>query len=325
MKKVVLAGTIPAEARQMIRDQLGEGFEIVDTRSAEETVAVPGTDYVVTRGVKWPAQVIEQLPDSVALLHRWGVGYDSIDIEAAGRRGIRVAICTGGNAEPVAELTIALILAAYRKLPRLFARAKEGRKDKEDIIAESYLLQDKMVGLIGLGNIGGKVARMSQGFGASVQYYDVFRAAPEAEQALGARYVPLEELLATSDIVSVHVPLLESTTHMIDKKAFAQMKPNALLVNTARGPIVDTQAMLEAIDSGKLMGAALDTIEGEPLPVGHPVHANEKILLTPHGGGNTCDNLGNMVQIIVENIREMSEGKVPGKKFIVNEAFLQKA
>lgn len=325
MKKIVLAGTIPAEARAMLREQLGNRFELVDAYSAEEAAAVSEASYVVSRGIKWPAEMLEKLPDSVELLHRWGVGYDSIDIEAAGKQGIRVAICTGGNAQPVAELTMALILTFYRKLPELFARAKEGRKDKEDIIAESYLLQDKMIGLLGLGNIGGKVARMAQGFGAKVQYYDVFRAKPEVERELGVQFVSFEELLSTSDIVSVHVPLLDSTTHMINREAFARMKPNALIVNTARGPIVDTRAMLEAIDSGKLMGAALDTIEGEPLPADHPVHANKRVLLTPHGGGNTCDNLSNMVRIIAQNITDMDDGKLPAAKYLVNEAFLVKA
>jgi phosphoglycerate dehydrogenase-like enzyme len=293
--------------------------DVVYVKTPEEVAEVEGATYVVLRGGKMPAEVIKTLPESVRLIHRWGVGYDSVDIEAAAERSIHVAICTGGNAEPVAELTVLLMLAAYRCLPAQLQRAKEGRKDKEDIIQNSYLLQNKRVGLVGMGNIGSRVCRSLQAFGSEVVYYDVIRMPEEREQQLGVSFTDLDTLLATSDIVSIHVPLLESTKHMFNAQTFAKMKDGALLVNTARGGIVDLGALMEAVDSQKLMGAALDTVEGEPLPADHPVFANDRILITPHGGGNTCDNVENMVEIILNNILVMESGKLPERRYLVNQ------
>lgn len=322
MNKIVLAGKITADAKAMFRDRCAGRYEIVEIASKDELGDVRDAAYIVTRGVPLMEPEIDQLTQDVRLIHRWGVGYDSVDIEAAGKKGIAVAICAGGNAQPVAEMTVLLMLAAYRKLTALLARAKEGTKEKEDIIRQSYLLQGKTVGLVGLGNIGSRVCRMVQGFGAAVQYYDVFRASTESETALNIRYVNLEELLKTSDIVSLHLPLLDSTRHMIGKKEFQMMKPTALLVNTARGAIVDTEAMLSALQNDEIAGAAIDTIEGEPLPVGHPIFDNPKVLLTPHGAGNTCDNNVNMVDIIMKNIDAMESGQIPEGRYLVNKQYL---
>lgn len=322
MHKIVLAGKLTADAKALFRTKCVGKYEVVDISSSAEIPSIRDAEYIVTRGIPFMGPEIDHLSPNVRLIHRWGVGYDTVDIEAAAKKDIAVAICTGGNAQPVAEMTVLLMLASYRKLPALIARAKEGTKEKEDIIAQSYLLQGKKVGLIGLGNIGSKVARMVQGFGASVQYYDAFRTTEENEAAWNVTYVPLEELLKTSDIVSIHVPLMDSTRHMIGKAEFALMKPSALLVNTARGGVVDTEAMIAALDSGEIAGAALDTIENEPLPAGHPVFQHPKILLTPHGAGNTCDNTRNMVEIIMNNIEVMETGGMPSRKYIVNSDLL---
>lgn len=318
IRKVVLTGSLPEQAKEFFRQKLDGKLDVVYVKDAAQTIDIPDAAYVILRGGGMQADVIEKLPDSVRLLHRWGVGYDSVDIEAAAKRGIHVAICTGGNAQPVAEHTVLLMLAAYRHLPDLVERAKEGRKDKEDIISQSYLLQNKRIGLVGMGNIGSKVCRIVQSFGASVQYYDVMRMSAEREAELQVEYTDLDSLLATSDIVSIHVPLLESTRHMFNEETFAKMKDGTLLVNTARGGIVDLDALLKAVDSGKLMGAAMDTVEGEPLQADHPALSHEKIIITPHGGGNTCDNIENMAEIVLNNILTMENGELPHRRYIVN-------
>lgn len=323
MHKIALCGKLTADAKKMFYDECADRYEIVEILNETQIPLIRDAEYIVTRGVPFMERQIEELGDQTKLIHRWGVGYDSVDINTAAKRGIAVAICAGGNSQPVAEMTILLMLASSRKLTALIERAKEGTKDKEDIIAQSYLLQGKKVGLIGLGNIGSKVARMAQGFGAIVQYYDAFRTTPENEAKLGVTYTGLEELLQTSDIVSVHVPLMETTKHLLGAKEFAMMKDGALLVNTARGGIVDTDALLAALETGKLRGAALDTIEGEPLPKGHPIFSNEKVLLTPHGAGNTCDNNRNMYEIIRKNIDAMENGEMPESRYIVNWRELQ--
>ena len=130
-------------------------------------------------------------------------------------------------------------------------------------------------------------------------------------------------MLRTSDIVSIHVPLLDSTKDLINKDAFAKMKNSAILINTARGPIVNTDDLLEAIETGEIAAAGLDTVSGEPLPPDHPIFRNERIILTPHAGGNTCDNTENMVNIVVDSIMSMENGTGPAKKFIVNSQYLR--
>lgn len=323
MNTVVLVGNIPKEGKESFARRFQGKLNVVEAATAADAAAVSDATYLVVRGPKYPAEEIARLPQGVKMLSRWGVGYDSVDVEAAGKRGIAVSICTGGNAEPVAELTVLLMLATYRRLPQLLERAKEGRKDKEDLIEQSLLLQGKTVGLLGMGNIGSKVARMVQGFGSQVQYYDVFRMDEAREQAMGVTYVDLDTLLRTSDIVSVHVPLLPSTEGMIGAESFAKMKKSAILINTARGPIVNTDALLHAVDSGEIFAAAMDTVSGEPLPPDHPIFRSDRIILTPHAGGNTSDNIENMVEIIADCILTMEGGTTPAKKFIVNSQYLQ--
>lgn len=322
MNTVVLVGNIPQEGKNSLRRHLADKLRIEEASNAEEAAAFQDAKYLVVRGTKYPAEEIAKLPDGVRMLTRWGVGYDSVDIEAAGKRGITVTICTGGNAEPVAELTLLLMLAACRRLPQLLQRAREGRKDKEDLISQSLLLENKKVGLLGMGNIGSKVAKMVQSFGAQVQYYDTFRLDHVQEQRANVEYVSLDTLLSTSDIVSLHLPLLESTRGMIDREALSKMKRSAILVNTARGPIVDTDALMEAVQTGQIAAAALDTVSGEPLPAGHPIFRNDRIILTPHAGGNTSDNTENMVRIIAGCILDMEQGTGLGQKYIVNSQYL---
>lgn len=318
MNKVVICGSVPEDGKKLFHNLLSSVVHVDYVLSPDEIAKVDGATYVVLRGGKMPAEVIETLPSSVKLIHRWGVGFDSVDVKTAEDRGIHVAICTGGNAEPVAELTVLLMLACMRKLPALIERAKQGTKDKEAIIKCTYLLQGKTLGLVGFGNIGSRVSCVAQSFGAKVIYYDVFRMPPEREAKCGVEFAELDALLGESDIVSIHVPLLDSTHHMFNAATFDKMKDNALLINTARGPIVDLDDLQTAIQSGKLLGAGLDTVEGEPLPGNHPIFTNPKIIVTPHAGGNTCDNTPNMVEIIVNNILAMERGTLPEKRYLVN-------
>lgn len=323
MNKVVLLGRFPEAGRAILKERCRGRYEVAEAGTEEGLEEQRDGTYYILRGFRMGAAEIEKLSSEARLLHRWGVGFDAVDIEAAGRRGITVSICAGVNAQPVAELAVLLMLASYRRLPELLLRSREGRKDKEDIIGRSWLIEGKTVGLVGLGNIGRRVARMVRGFGAEVAYYDPYRAAPEVEEALGVRFLPLDELLRVSDIVSLHMPLLESTRHLIDAEAIAKMKPSALLVNTARGGIVDTEGLLKALEERRILGAALDTIEGEPLPAGHRAFAMDNLLVTPHAGGNTEDNNRNMALYIMDNIDAMEAGGEPNRSSVVNREYLK--
>ena len=170
-------------------------------------------------------------------------------------------------------------------------------------------LNMKTVGLIGGGNIGRQVARKVQAFGARVQYYDAFRLKPEMEEEHRMTFLPLDELLKTSDVVSLHVPLTEENRHMLDAGKIALMKRGAILVNTARGGLVDDKALLAAVDEGRLMGAGLDCVEDDPLPAGHPLLNHPNIVITPHIGGNVSDMGEVMVPMIGGNLRRFLRGE----------------
>ena len=323
MNKVVICGKVPAAGKKIIRERCEGKYEVAEVLTPEDFAKNLDGAYYILRGYPMGTAEVERIGPQAKLLHRWGVGYDAVDIETAGKKGLPVAICAGVNSQPVAELTVLLMLSAYRHIEELTARAREGRKDKEDIIARSWLINGKRVGLVGLGNIGRRVAKAVKGLGAEVVYYDPYRAPEETEKELGVQYLELDELLRTSDIVSLHMPLLDSTRHLIDADALAKMKPTALLVNTARGGIVDTEALLKALAEKKLFGAALDTIEGEPIPPDHPAFALDNLILTPHAGGNTEDNNSNMAAFIMDNIDAVEAGKGADPHSIVNAKFLR--
>ena len=318
MKQIALMGTFPQEGMELMAAACKGEYELLCISTSQEVPLVKGASYAVLRGVPIGPSELDLLSPEMELYHRWGVGYDTVDVEAAGRRGIPVAITTGVNAHSVAELAILLMLAGYRRLFDLEKRARAGQAQKEDITGDSYLLSGKRLGLLGLGNIGRQVCTMARAFGAQVQYYDLYRVSPQQEVELGISYCTLEALIATSDILSLHLPLSPQTHHMIGAEAFRQMKPNALLVNTARGGIVDTDALVAALRRGELWGAALDTTEEEPLPADHPLFQMDRVIILPHAGGSSRDLNASMVACILENIRTVDAGGLPDKKYLAN-------
>ena len=191
------------------------------------------------------------------------------------------------------------------------------------VIADSFMINGRRVGIFGMGAIGRKVAKIVQGFGAEVVYYDAFRLPEETEKELNVTFLQPEEIYKTADIISLHMPLLDSTRKMIDEKAIGMMKPDMLIVNTARGEIIDTDALLKAVRERRIWGAALDTVEGEPLPPDHPIFSEPHILLTPHVGGNTEDNIVNMAACIFDNIERLERGETPVGRCIVNKQYLK--
>jgi D-3-phosphoglycerate dehydrogenase len=170
-------------------------------------------------------------------------------------------------------------------------------------------LRGKTVGLLGMGNIGREVVRKLSGFEVTILYYDVKRLDEAGEKTLPVRYVPFDHLLAESDILSVHVPLLESTRGLVGEAAIAKMKDGAVIINTARGGVVDETALYRALVSGKLFGAGIDTYAVEPPPVDHPLFALEQVVLTPHTGGVVVDNVANVTIRVFENMQRLLRGE----------------
>lgn len=245
----------------------------------------------------------------VRMIQKWGIGYDRIDVEAARRRGIVLAITAGSNAGPVAELAIALMLAVYRRLIYVNRVMRQGQWPKAEMRESCFQLSGKTIGLIGFGNIGRMLARRLRGFDARVVYFDARQAPADVEQALGVQSLPLAELLAQSDIVSLHAPLTPDTRHLIDARAIESMKNGAVLINTARGELVDEAALHAALVAGKLRGAGLDAFDPEPPPRGHPLFALDQVVVTPHAGGGVFDNVEPVARHAFGNIMRFLRGE----------------
>ena len=320
MTKVVLAGNYPAHTYERLRDLLPqEQFELVAVNTQEAYDAMTDAEIMILRIFKAPKEVIARNPDLKMIL-RWGAGFDSVDIEEAGRRGILVTNTPGANANAVSELAVMLMLAVGRKLLCHTRSLERGEWSKNTFLNSSFCLNNKLVGLVGGGNIGRQVAAKVQAFGARVQYYDPFRMPEERERELNMTYVPLETLIETSDIISLHVPLLDSTRHIIDAAAIEKMKPGAIVINTARGGLIDDHALAEAVRTGKLAGAGLDGVENEPLPVGDALLEDPNIIVTPHVGGGTADLGDIIIPMLVRDILDLDAGKEPAH--VVNKKFL---
>jgi len=246
----------------------------------------------------------------VRLVHKWGIGVDRIDIAAARDLGIPVAITAGSNAGPVAELAIALMLAVYRRLYYVNREMRAGKWPKSEMRETCFQLHGKTIGLVGFGNIGRKLARRLAGFEpAAILYFDQNRAEPDVERGLGARHVDLPELLASSDIVSLHAPYNDSTRHLIDGAAIKRMKKGAVLINTARGELVDEAALVEALRRGHLMGAGLDAFDPEPPDSSNPLLQFDQVVVTPHAGGGVFDNVAPVAAHVLKNLESFIRGE----------------
>lgn len=322
MKKILLFGTFTANMTEALYSRCPDGFEICEAAAGEDLPELADADYIVNRGGAVDLGVI-QAAKKVKLIQKWGAGYDKIDIVSAGRYGIPVAVCVGGNSLPVAELTVSLMLNILRNVLPMAERLKKGEWSREMFSSRSYLLHGKTVGLIGIGNIARRVAGIvKNGFGANVIYYDVARLSWEQEKQLGLSYSDLDELLAQSDVVSIHVPLLESTEGMIDRNRLRKMKPTACLVNTSRGGVINEPDLISALREGEILGAGLDTFASEPLSQDSPLLYMDNVVTTPHCGGNTVDNDGNMAALCMENISRYDTSGDKTMSCIVNQTYL---
>lgn len=321
MKKIGLTGIYFPGALEALRENVPEGFELVEAIEPEDFPKLQDCEYLITR-LKIDDSLIHNTPH-LKLIQRWGTGYNDIDLQAWGARNIPIATCPGVNSGIAAELTILLMLAVYRNLLPINRKILNNVWPKTEYFGRSYMIHGKTVGIIGLGNIGSKVAKLVTAFGATVQYYDIERKY-ELEAEYNYRFVSLDELLRTSDIVTLHTPLTDLTRGMIDADALAKMKPLAILINAARGPIVEEAALIDALKHNRLLGAGLDTYAQEPLAPDNELVRLENVVASAHAGGNTKDNDINMVNYCYSNIVNFDKGlPFNSKRDVVNKAYLQ--
>jgi D-3-phosphoglycerate dehydrogenase len=247
------------------------------------------------------AAVFEAAP-RLRVIARYGVGIDRIDLDAAARHGVVVTTTPGANAAAVAELTLALMLALCRDLPRAEREVRDGGWPS----LAGRELGSMTVGLLGLGNVGLRVAGLLRACGAEVLAHD-----PYAEPQPKIRMVERDELLAGSEILSLHAPATAETRGMVDRDLLARLPDGALLVNTARGELIDEDALLWALDEGPLAAAALDALAEEPPSAGHPLVGRADVLVTPHIGGQTAEARAAMARVAVDELLAVLDGHDP--------------
>lgn len=262
--------------------------------------------------------LIEQAT-KLKMIHSEGVGFDRIDLEAAREKGIYVCNNPGCNAPAVAELTVMLMSMLLHRTLWGYREVRAGRQGHavfalmEDV---PFDLSDCTVGLVGFGAIAKATAERLRAYGSTLYYYARHRQSPEVEQAYGASYLPLQELAARCDIVSLHVPANSESIHMIDADFLARMKPTAFLVNTARGALIDDQALCDALRRGTIAGAGLDAYSPEPVPSDHPLlelakELPDKITFAPHQGGITQASFRTAQRMMWEDFAKITKGGRP--------------
>lgn len=267
--------------------------------------ALEGCDAVIASIEPYTARVFAARPE-LKLVARCGVGYDAVDVDAATRAGVVVATTPGAVSDAVADYTLGLMLALARHIPELHQKMRSGGWGG----ISGVLLSGKTAGIVGVGNIGKAVARRAAGFQMRLLGYDPALSAPP-QDAPPIELTTLERLLAESDYVVLCAPATEQTRHIIDARRLAAMKPAAFLINTARGSLVDEEALLTALLSGQIAGAALDVFEHEPLPADHPLRQAPNVILSPHNAFNAVEAAAEMGRRSVENVLAAMEGRIP--------------
>jgi D-3-phosphoglycerate dehydrogenase len=305
-----------------------EPLEYLKTRGARIVLAPQGKkmsedeliefvkdyDAIIVGIEKITAPVIEA-SKKLKIIAKHGAGVDNVDVKAASARGIVVTSAPGANSDAVADLAMGLFLSLAREIPFADRSVKEGKWPR----LAGVQMNEKTLGVIGLGQIGKKVVARALGFNMKILVCDVIRDEAFARQT-ALRYVSLDELLAQSDFITIHVPLMPSTDRLIGERELGILKKQACIVNLSRGNIVDEEALYRSLKEGRIRGAALDVFSKEP-PAGSPLLSLDNVILTPHMGGYTLEALRDTGLICVRNILDLFEGRTP--QFVINPEVLK--
>lgn len=312
MGRILLTPLAP-EVLEIAQRLLPVGFALEIAAPDEATLLsqVERADFLVGFVGRLPPDFYQRA-GRLQLIQLLSAGYDGIEIERARAAGVLVATNGGANAISVAEHAVMLMLAVYRRLIEMDRQVRRGGWRSAPLGAErTYELAGKTVGILGLGNIGREVARRLRCFDVRLLYYDPLRRTPDEEQALGVCYAPFDEVLQQADIVTLHLPLSPATRGLIGRREFALMKTGTVLINTARGELVDEAALIEALESGRLLGAGLDTLAQEPPPPDHPLLRHDRVVLTPHSAGPTWDSWPRRFANAFANVERVARGEAP--------------
>ncbi len=303
--KVLVADPIADEGVELLRRDAQ-----VDVRTgqpeAELLQSVPEYDALIVRSETKVTSSVLEAGAKLQVVARAGVGVDNIDVEAATKRGVLVVNAPLGNTIAAAEHAMALMLSLARCIPQADASMRAGEWKRSRFMGTE--LNHKTLGIVGLGKIGIEVARRARSFGMALVGYDPYISAAAAE-ALGVRLATLDEVVSVADVLTVHVPLLPSTRNLISRELLAKAKPGLLLLNVARGGIVDEEAVREALESGKLGGVALDVYSKEPPPEDFPLRNVDQTVLTPHLGASTKEAQVKVAVEVAEQVVDVLNGR----------------
>ena len=311
--KVFYFSHAPQNVYDIIREEVPPGFELVtlaEDSDDERKVKLADCEVVIVAARPMTREFVDAAPQ-LQLLHHQGVGYqDTVDVAALKARNIALALTPAGTSIGVAEHTVLLTLAACKRLPYADSELRRGRWHINSLRPYSFELFGRTVGYIGMGRIGQATAARFRAFGTLGVYFDPHVQLPAArEKELGVSRVEFDRLLAAADIITLHVPSDAATYHMIDEAALKQMKPNAIVINTSRGSVIDESALCRALKQGRLAGAGLDVFETEPFRSDNPLAAMPNVVLTPHIAAGTRDALKAKMQDLFQNVRRFFNGE----------------
>jgi D-3-phosphoglycerate dehydrogenase len=305
--KVIITDNISQEGIDILQRDNTIEIDLRPGIKNEELKSIIGDyDAIITRsGTAVTADLLEN-PGKLKIIGRAGVGLDNVDIEAASKKGIIVMNAPTGNTFAATELTMGIMLAAARKIPLANASLKSGQWDRKKFMG--FQLYNKTLGIIGLGRIGGNVAIRAKGFGMKVIAYDPYIKKSKAE-SIGVKLCDsLDEVLHDSDVLTVHTPLTQETQNMITATEISKMKQGVIIINCARGGIVNENDLYEALKSGKVFAAGIDVFEEEP-PKGHRLFELENVFVTPHIGANTFEGQEGVARLIAQQIVDALHGR----------------
>ena len=313
MKKILMTNRYTGKPLEIVQSLVPTGFEICFLSEQTQNSLLEQAkevDYILAGGRLKITKDILDRAENLKMIQRSGVGLDALDLNAIKEKDIPLYVNQGVNAESVAEHTLLLILACLRKLPTISQNTKKGIWKKQEQGVQTAELKGKTVGIIGMGNIAKILVSLLKPFQVNILYNNLFQEDQVYEADNGMRYVGINELLKNSDIVSIHCALTDETRNLINNESIKSMKDGAILINTARGEIVNPLAVADALKTGKLAYAALDVHAREPISEDYPLIDVDNVILTPHIGGVTEDSFTAMMHDAFRNIALFDQGRL---------------
>lgn len=313
MKTILLINKYTGTPLEIVKSVVPEGFQIrfLPSQTQEALIeAVSDVDYILAGGrLKISKEVLERA-EKLQMIQRSGVGLDALDLEAIKEKNIPLYVNQGVNAESVAEHALLFMLACLRKLPTINRNTKNGVWKKQEQGVQTAELKGKTIGIVGMGNIAKTLVGLLKPFKVKILYYNLVQMDENFESENSMTFVGMNELLRNSDIVTIHCALTPETRNLINTESLCLMKDGAILINTARGEIVDPVAVAEALRNGKLSYAALDVHAREPIPEDYPLKDIDNVILTPHIAGVTADSFRAMMHDAFRNIDCFDRGEL---------------